>query len=134
MAKKKININDYTLVTETNRKFCIVLGRIIHIINGGYTFLSPDILTIPILPRRIKYTFWITHHGKSWVTQEESREDYASFYGDIIDKHIGKKLYVNLSEPIIDTRIENKKGEIILRSNIIIKNKSEPPKQIILIK
>lgn len=98
VSKKKIDT--ILLVTETNRKFCIVLGRKCYAYQRGTTQfnLLGEFL---IRPRLIKGKY-IADGVVTQIYNEEDRHEYADTFKSVIDTLIKeKKLYIDQAEPLV---------------------------------
>jgi hypothetical protein len=103
-AKKPSNVVDIATmiqVTEVNRKFAVVLGRVLAICEPKGNDLLLVLNEFDIRPRLKKG--WRVHGShKFYCTEDESREEYANSFKEILDTEIKKgRLYFNPKKHIV---------------------------------
>lgn len=103
--------NDFILVTEENRSKAVVLGRIMYVLERGIGRNHKKMMVkcfFEIRPRLYTSKIGIENHPylpdhEIRITQEESKEDYARSFKQVIDDGIQKKnLYINLKDPLVN--------------------------------
>lgn len=103
VVKKKIE--SLLLVTEQNRKFCVTMGRKMYAYKKNGTHY--DSLGDFIIRPRLKKGTYICNGYETRIYNEESREEYAQSFDEVITYLIKqKRLYINAEEPL--TKIEMK--------------------------
>lgn len=115
MAKKphllrtKTVSDAYILVTEANRKHCIVMGRVLwRLKDYDRQFLEVTSFYY-IRPQHVKGKRTITNYpGLSvpwvvWIFNEESEEEWAESFKSVIDHDIASgTLYIKKNEPLME--------------------------------
>lgn len=122
MAKDKINVDDYVLITESNRKNAVVIGRIIYYLerSGLKLYKTGHVVITPCLPKGwwlIPHEPWVKvprdvqnkTHWNCYLESGMDEEAWAKNNKYLIDRGIElKTMYIKPSDPIL-TYIQSKK-------------------------
>lgn len=109
-ALKKNEINDFSLVTEINRKNAIVQGRILYVIQRegrapvycGFFTIDPCFTKgwwkVPCKPFEKKDEA----HRRTFIHEDIVRAKWASEYKSLLDLHIkNEQLFIKSTDPIL---------------------------------
>lgn len=103
---KPSEMSDYTLVTHTNRKRAVLMGRIMYVIEANGNLVQYRGYFV-IRPRLTKGRIIITDHPymkdqNIWIPEEEDEKNYIDSFKNLIDLLISKKqLYFKLTDKLI---------------------------------
>ena|ERR1035437_8569475 len=105
MAKKSKIPDHLTLVTPTNRKFCVVMGRTM-LVKGTDGSIDKESWFI-IRPRLKEHEGWFEwDDNKCRVTEGEDAQDYANGFNDVITTLIRDgRLYIDPAKKIITFKL-----------------------------
>lgn len=95
----KDHMQSLLLVTDANRRHCIVLGRKMYVYQkNGSQF---DNIGEFVIRPRLKKGNYTCDGISTYIHNEEGREEYQQSFDQVISHLIKiKKLYINIQEPL----------------------------------
>jgi hypothetical protein len=103
---KPKELEDYTLITPSNRKNAIIKGRIVYCIEGTGTLLLYN-GSFPVRPRLVRGRLKMSGHpflpdANTYVNEDEDFNEYKESFDALITMLISKKqLYFKLTDPLL---------------------------------